>query len=202
MKVVVFDLDGTLIRGETVCEVLARPLGKLPRMRELEKLSQKEEIKRAREEIALWYSGCAANDLLTYLEKAQLAPGAIEGCRLLISEGIDIALASLTWSFAVEWFAKLVGATSWIGSDLDGLGAIRHRWPLDKVRFIQSIMNKRGLRDVDVAAVGDSWGDIPMLELVGLPIFVGALDAKRLPNNTICLPNADIRDVAKAIIAN
>lgn len=34
----VFDLDGTLLRGPTVCEVLARTLGRLDRMRQLEVL--------------------------------------------------------------------------------------------------------------------------------------------------------------------
>jgi hypothetical protein len=33
---VVFDLDGTLLRGRTVCEVLAEPLGRLERMRDTE----------------------------------------------------------------------------------------------------------------------------------------------------------------------
>jgi phosphoserine phosphatase len=33
-----FDLDGTLLRGPTVCEVLARALGRLNHMRQLEAL--------------------------------------------------------------------------------------------------------------------------------------------------------------------
>ncbi len=36
IRLVAFDLDGTLLRGDTVCEVLARRLGRLDRMRELE----------------------------------------------------------------------------------------------------------------------------------------------------------------------
>ena len=34
----VFDLDGTLLRGPTVCEVLAQTLGRLDQMRQLEVL--------------------------------------------------------------------------------------------------------------------------------------------------------------------
>jgi hypothetical protein len=34
----VFDLDGTLLRGPTVCEVLAQTLGRLNQMRQLEVL--------------------------------------------------------------------------------------------------------------------------------------------------------------------
>ena len=32
IRLAAFDLDGTLLRGETVCEAIARPLGRLERM--------------------------------------------------------------------------------------------------------------------------------------------------------------------------
>ena len=42
--IVVFDLDGTLLRGETVCEMLARPLGRIDQMQEFEQLKCEAEI--------------------------------------------------------------------------------------------------------------------------------------------------------------
>jgi hypothetical protein len=44
----VFDLDGTLPRGPTVCELLATPLGRLERMRQLEVCTIKSELIAAR----------------------------------------------------------------------------------------------------------------------------------------------------------
>jgi len=49
---VVFDLDGTLLRGPTVCEVLAESLGRLERMRQLERFAGDQELRAAREEMA------------------------------------------------------------------------------------------------------------------------------------------------------
>jgi hypothetical protein len=53
----VFDLDGTLLRGPTVCEVLAQALGRLGHMRQLEALIaglSDVDIAAAREEMVRW----------------------------------------------------------------------------------------------------------------------------------------------------
>ena len=52
---VAFDLDGTLLRGLTVCEVVAVSLGQLDRMRQLERFASRLELRQAREEMAVWY---------------------------------------------------------------------------------------------------------------------------------------------------
>lgn len=44
----VFDLDGTLLRGPTVCEILAEALGRPERMREREKVASESALKAAR----------------------------------------------------------------------------------------------------------------------------------------------------------
>ena len=103
----VFNLDGTLLRGETVCEVLAQTLGRLDRMREFETLTLEGEIAAAREEMAAWYQSVPQAELIKLLESATIAPGASEGIGLLRQHGIVAGMASITWEFAVEWFAQL-----------------------------------------------------------------------------------------------
>jgi FMN phosphatase YigB (HAD superfamily) len=76
---VVFDLDGTLIRGSTVCELLAEPLGKLSRMQQFEKLKTEDEITSARIEMASWYADIPLTRLIESLEAARLAPGTLVG---------------------------------------------------------------------------------------------------------------------------
>ena len=49
-RLVTFDLDGTLVRGNSVCEVLAHKLGHLDRMRMLESIASQ---RRDRESIQL-----------------------------------------------------------------------------------------------------------------------------------------------------
>ena len=88
IRLAAFDLDGTLIRGDTVCEVLAGGLGKLERMRELERDTSPFDnaaVKTAREEMATWYGESTTDDLTSHLVLAKLAPGAIEGINLLKS---------------------------------------------------------------------------------------------------------------------
>jgi len=58
---VVFDLDGTLIRSLSACELLARGLGRAERMRQFEALSTPAEIAQARLEMAAWYADYLPN---------------------------------------------------------------------------------------------------------------------------------------------
>ena len=97
---VAFDLDGTLLRGDTVCLRIARRIGRLERMREFEALVAEADIRAAREEMALWYHGLGPDDLCAHLAPEMLAPGAAEGFALLRERGIATAIVSITWDFA------------------------------------------------------------------------------------------------------
>jgi phosphoserine phosphatase len=131
---VVFDLDGTLLRGLTVCEVLARPLGQGQRMQELERFRSREELQAAREEMAGWYRSASAGNLLRWLEGARFAEGAQNGVSLLRAHGVAVGIASITWSFAVEHFAGGLGVEYWLGTELQDSGEITHVWPEDNGR--------------------------------------------------------------------
>ena len=84
---VVFDLDGTLLRGPTVCELLAAPLGRYDEMRAFESLHAEQDIAQARVEMAHWYNGISRGSLLKPLEAAQWAPGALDGVARLREAG-------------------------------------------------------------------------------------------------------------------
>jgi HAD superfamily phosphoserine phosphatase-like hydrolase len=172
---VVFDLDGTLLRGLTVCEVLARPLGQGQRMQELERFRSREELQAAREEMAGWYrSASATGNLLRWLEDARLADGTKNGVSLLRAHGVAVGIASITWSFAVEYFARALGVEYWLGTELQDSGEITHVWPEDKARWVQELAQRLQIPDERTAAVGDSAGDYAMLGTVAVPIFVDA----------------------------
>ena len=38
LRLAAFDLDGTLLRGQTACEAISKGIGRIERMRELERL--------------------------------------------------------------------------------------------------------------------------------------------------------------------
>ena len=196
---VVFDLDGTLLRGSTVCEVLAAGLGRSAEMKRIEGYRSDEEIVAGREEMALWYRGVVPLELQTYLANATLAPGAREAIQSLRQAHVLTGIASYTWSFAVEWFAKQLEIPLFLGTRLSSDGVISHVWHSDKVTWLHHLTEQYGLSRGRTAAVGDTVSDVPMLEAVALPFFVGSVVPKGA-ERFIHLPAADLRVVANRIL--
>ncbi|MDA1348223.1 MAG: HAD-IB family phosphatase [Chloroflexi bacterium] len=201
IRLVAFDLDGTLLRGDTVCEVIARRLGLLERMRALEAtVKTRDEIARAREEMVGWYGDRNVAELQEIASQARLSPGAQEACASLIEAGVEITIASLTWDFAVERFARELRVGSWLGTLLRADGDIRHVWAESKAEWLVEKMEAADRSPAEVAAVGDSAGDVPLLNAVGLPVFVGKEAIAGLPERARHMPEADLRDVAELIL--
>jgi phosphoserine phosphatase len=99
--IVVFDLDGTLLRGSTVCELIAESLGRNVEMRRFETLSSEDEIAKSRVEMAAWYKDKTLDELCMALEGAYWRNGVPEAMQVLRASGIEVAVASITWRFAV-----------------------------------------------------------------------------------------------------
>jgi len=197
---VVFDLDGTLLRGHTVCEILAASLGRLERMQQLERFATKDDLRAGREEMAAWYRSVGIARLRDALGNACLAPGASEGLSLLRSHGVAVGIASITWSFAVAHFARLLGAEHWHGTGIEESGEIRHVWPEDKASWVQALASRLEVPLERTAAVGDSPGDTEMLHAVGMPVFVG----RELPpahSGWLHYPSGDIAAIARHVVS-
>jgi len=199
-RLVVFDLDGTLLRGSTVCEVLAAPVHRSAEMAEFETLHAIDDLRAARETMFTWYGDRPLRELCRWLEAATLAPGAVEGCGRLRAAGCALAIASFTWRFAVNHFADLIGAEYRLGSSVRADGSWDHVWADTKAEWIAELMSKLGLDRDDVAAVGDGSFDVPMLQAVGVPVFVGLVPVPGLPDHTVMLPDADLRLVADSLL--
>ena len=200
IALVAFDLDGTLLRGDTVCEALARRIGHLGRMKELEGLAQVEDIKAGREKMAAWYKPYTFSELCSFLTTLQVAPGVQEGFQLLKHHGIKIAIISITWEFAVEWFARHLGADYYVGTRLSATGQIDHFWSQDKPRWLARLARRLDLGPDKIAAVGDSSNDIAMLRTVGHPFFVGRAKPDGL-ENVAHFPDGDIHEIAQRVIS-
>jgi phosphoserine phosphatase len=195
----VFDLDGTLLRGNTVCEILAKPLGRSDEMNRFEALTAESDIEVGRVEMAEWYKGHPIETLQGHLRNARWAPGAHEAIRLLQEENILVAIASITWKFAVRWFAEQLNVPNYIGTDISPRGDIVHVWARDKARWLQELAMEHGASPNRTAAIGDSNGDLPMLRSAALRFFVGTREVSDL-DSVIHLPEADLRVVAERII--
>lgn len=201
MKLAAFDLDGTLLRGQTVCEAIAAGIGRLERMTELERMraDDTQQVIAAREEMAGWYSAFTLDDLRQHLTALRVAPGVDEGFALLRDHGYSLAIVSITWDFAVEWFATRWRADYWVGTGLSADGAITHFWPHDKATWLERLAGDLGVRRRDVAAVGDSRADIPMLRYAGRSVWVGEVLPPELSGVATHAPDGNIRLVAECI---
>ena len=174
IRLVAFDLDGTLVRGETVCEVIARRLGHLERMRELERTaSDTAALIRLREELVGYYRHSSEADLEACLDDLVLAPGIAEAFELLAKQAIRTAIVTITWTFAARWLARRFGADDVVGCDLTPDGRIGHVFPADKGRWLLGEMARLGVGSDAVAAVGDSWRDAEMFAVASHRFFVG-----------------------------
>lgn len=199
IRLVAFDLDGTLLRRQTVCEILADHLGTSERMQQFEQFHHPEAIRQAREEMVQWYRSQSLTRLCSSLRRAHLAPGVREGIGLLKQHGIHPVLISLTWEFAVAWFAQEWGIQHFVGTRLSEAGEITHFWPEDKARWLTQLAHRLQLDLKQIAAVGDSSGDLPMLQLAGYPIFVGKTLPEELPPEAHD-PEGNIYMIAQRIV--
>jgi HAD superfamily phosphoserine phosphatase-like hydrolase len=196
--IVVFDLDGTLLRGSTVCELIAESLGRDVEMRRFETLSSEHEIAKSRVEMATWYNGKTFNELCTALEGANWRDGVPEAMQLLRASGIEVAIASITWRFAVEWIAQKLGVWRILGTELGQDGSIRHVWPRDKGEYLRSLAAGLGIERKRTAAVGDSINDQHMLSEASLGFFVGTGSPPPVPDLKH-RPTGDILGIAREI---
>ena len=55
---------------------------------------------------------------------------------MLQQHGIVVAIASITWEFAVAWFVKRLGVEYYVGTRLEAEGTIIHVWPRDSSKEI------------------------------------------------------------------
>ena len=100
---------------------------------------------------------------------------------------MSLLIATVTWRFAAESLASRFGFDAVCGCEMgeDGSGRFsgevrRHIEAEDKVAFLRSFCEPRGIQLGECVAVGDSRSDIPLFGQVGLAIaFNGTDSAKR-----------------------
>jgi HAD superfamily phosphoserine phosphatase-like hydrolase len=197
---VAFDVDGTLLRGDTICECIARRIGKTEEMRAFERLTARDDIAAARRTMLEWYKPFGRDLLLDHVRSVELAPGAKAGLGRLRKLGIKTALVSITWSFAVEWLAAELGADYAVGTDWRDDDQVGDFWPDDKVTWLERLLAELDISRDALVAVGDSASDIPMLKLAGRGYFVGTVPPEAFPARIHHYPAADIAALVEIML--
>lgn len=205
--VVVFDLDGTLLRGTTVSLLLAQWLGRGEEIAELERAFHAHEISNSvvADTSASWFAGCRTTDVREVLADGPWIDGMAETLQTLIDAGTSLLLGTITWSFAAEVVKERHGFAAASGTAMtanDGvLSGVVSRYfdEHDKLRFVQEWCAKRGYSMSRVAAVGDSRSDVPLFREVGLSVALNATpDARSVATHV--LDTDDLRNVLPVLL--
>jgi len=155
----------------------------------------------ARAEMISWYRPHDMPTLLRLVRSVTFAPGAREGVAALKRLGVRVALVSITWQFALDWLASELGVDCAVGTRWREDGTIAHFWPGDKPTWLAQQAAKFGLGRAEIAAVGDSAGDLPMLSYAGIGYFVGR-DRLDLPAHVRHWPAGDISEIVRDMLAD
>jgi phosphoserine phosphatase len=200
IRLVAFDLDGTLTRGRTCMEAIAAALGFADQMAIWEQARTEQEITAAR--LGIWEEirHHRSQDITAAIADIPIAPGAAEGITVLHAAGVRTVIVTLTLAQCAAHFARCLGVGAHIASEPDGTGGFRHVFPANKPDLLAQHARAMGIPVQQVAAVGDSPGDIPMLRAARKSVYVGAA----LPSGftpTWHLPQAPIDEVTRVILA-
>ncbi len=200
IRLVAFDLDGTLLRGDSVCTGIARGIGRLERMREMERGHELADRLSDAAEMASWYLPLGRERIESELSRLTPAPGADEGGRLLREAGVDFVIISVTWEFAVQHFAERFGASDYAATALDWTTGEFDDFDADhKGPWLEAKITSLGLSPDQVAAVGDSPNDQGIFDAAGTSFCVAAACGEA--DGAIHRPNANIFQLAEEILA-
>jgi len=183
-KLASFDLDGTLTRGVTTSQHLARRLGHLAEMQAIEAAYACGKASNAQVALvdARRYRGLCPADIERMLDDIPVVDGIGETVAALARQGIPAVISTLAWSAVAGVFARRYGFVAWCGPRLevgaDGCytgGVAAHAEDIDKPRFVDRIAKAHGIALHEVFHVGDARSDIPLFRAAGYALGFNAV---------------------------
>jgi len=181
-RLVVMDVDSTLIQGEVI-ELLASQIGVGAEVARLtaEAMSGDHDFETSlRERVAL-LAGATEGDLERVRGQIQLTPGARTFVRTLHRLGMKVAVVSGGFSVFTDRLKTDLGLEHAVANRLevvDGVVTGRLEGPVvdraGKARVLREIAESEGIPLAQTVAVGDGANDIDMLSVAGLGIAFNA----------------------------
>ena len=202
-----FDLDGTLVFGTTMCLHLAAKLGHLEWLRKLELQYAAGEISNAQvaDGDAPYYAGQSLEAIASHLASIPIINGIEPAIATLRGLGIDSLICTVTWNFAARMIASRYGfvGASGVEMQVDEKGVLTGRVAkyfdeYDKLEFVKSYSEARGIPMSRVFAVGDSRSDIPLFGAVGFSVAINATAAAKAVAS-VAIETDDLTDVLRVV---
>ena len=191
-RLVVFDLDGTVLEG-TILRALGAEFGFTGWVREMEVLYAAGEI--ANEDItqgtAERLAGHFVYEAQRALERLAVVADAHHAICTVNRLGVGTAVMTISFGFAARWIARKLGAQLAFGSELgvDELGRFmgtvdRHVEAEDKVEFLAEACAHWSSGPHQAVAVGDGRSDLALFKEVGFSVAFNATEELRAVAST------------------
>ncbi len=128
--VVVFDLDGTLLRGTTVSLLLAQWLGREDEISELERAFRAHEISNSvvADTSAGWLTGRNIDEAWRVLMDGPWIDGMTETLQTLNAARVSLLLGTITWSFAGEMLRQHHDFAAVSGTEMQAMTEFSPEW--------------------------------------------------------------------------
>ena len=206
-RVVVFDLDGTLMRHETSSGVLAAAIGRGDAYRALELRYDAREVSNTEvtDRQAAWFTGLALADVHRMLQQAPWIEGLGETLDTLADAGCRLLLATLAWRFVADILAERYPFDAVCGAemaidDATLTGRVdRYFDEHDKLSFVARWCADNGCSLQDVVAIGDSRSDLPLFAHAAASIALNATAEARAAARQM-LDTEDLRDLLPLLL--
>lgn len=204
IKLALFDLDGTLTKERSAWEYIHRCLGVWE--------GQAEKFQEAffRGEIsyttfcqldaAIW-RGLEVCQIEKFLQDIPLQDGVDDFLEYLRSKRVKLGIISSGLSLLANYLKKKYSFDYAVANELeiaDGrlTGKIKINVFYDrKKEWVEDAMRKFSVRREEIMAIGDSHGDIDMLQMVGLPIAFNSFSNDLIKIAKIFVKSSDLRDL-------
>jgi phosphoserine phosphatase len=182
MRLVSFDIDGTLIRRTTASLHLAERLGHKALVDELELgfFEGRVSASQFADAVAGHYADITVAAAEAHLEALPLIGGIAETVAALNARGILCVISTVSFAFNARFLCRRFGFHGHCGAlmhEEDGLllGRMsRHCSAEDKRDFVIALAAERGIPMTEVAHVGDSVSDLPLFAAAGRSIALNA----------------------------
>jgi phosphoserine phosphatase len=206
-RVVVFDLDGTLMRREASSGVLAYAIGQGSAYRALELLYDAGDVSNAEvtDRQAAWFAGLALADVDRTLQHGPWIKGLGETLAALANAGCRLLLATLAWRFVADMLAERYPFDAVCGAEMAIHNATltgtvdRYFDEHDKLKFVACWCADNGYSLEDVVAIGDSRSDIPLFRHAAASIALNATDEARAAARQV-IDTDDLRDLLPMLV--
>ena len=209
IKLVVFDMDGTIIEPRSSWAMIHDHFGtdnsEMLQMYIEHKISDKEFVKA---DIALWNSKSdrPVNEkyINSILDKAKPRKGAEELIRSLHEENIKTLILSGGIQYLADKWAKKWNMDDALANDLiddseGNLTAIIKSSGHNKGPVMEGMIEKYNLSKNEIAAIGDTVVDIPTFERAGLSVAVNTEDERVISKANYHL-KGDLSELTKLIL--